>query len=136
MERSRLNQRGRQRWHQLSLLAGSDGDGSKSPEEAFRGDAVAQLQAAHIPLLDDTEDGSTGSGLMHHKFLVIDQATVIKGSTDLTSSSLHGDAGRPSNRGDLNHLLQINSPDLALLFRKEFTHMWGDGQAGQSLWPA
>ena len=62
---SRLNQRKRKRWHQLNQLADSDGDGTTSPEEAFQGDAVALLKAAHIPLIEDTEDGSRGSGLMH-----------------------------------------------------------------------
>ena len=128
---SRLNQRGRERWHRLNRLADSNGDGSTSPEEAFSGDAVALLQAAQVPLIDDTEDGSSGSGLMHHKFLVIDQATVITGSANLTSSGLHGDAGRPSSRGNVNHLLKINSSELALLFRKEFAQMWGDGTGGE-----
>ncbi|QNJ01259.1 competence protein [Synechococcus sp. A15-62] len=127
---SRLNRRGRQRWHQLNKLADSNGDGSTSSEEAVLGDAIALLQAATIPLIDDTEDGSGGSGLMHHKFLVIDQTTVITGSANLTSSSLHGDTGRPSSRGNVNHLLQINSPELALVFRQEFAQMWGDGPGG------
>ena len=124
---SRLNQRERQRWHRLNRLADRNGDGTTSPEEAFQGDAVALLKAAGISLLDDTEDGSSGSGLMHHKFLVIDQTTVITGSANLTSSGLHGDAGRPSSRGNVNHLLRVNSPELALVFRQEFTQMWGDG---------
>ena len=88
---------------------------------------MALLQAANIPLIDDTEDGSSGSSLMHHKLLVIDQTTVITGSANLTSSGLHGDAGRPSSRGNVNHLLRVNSPELALVFRQEFTQMWGDG---------
>jgi phosphatidylserine/phosphatidylglycerophosphate/cardiolipin synthase-like enzyme len=128
---SRLNQRDRQRWHQLNRLADSYGDGSTSPEEAFRGDAVALLMAAAVPIINDTEDGSSGSGLMHHKFLVIDQTTVITGSANLTSSGIHGDAGRPSSRGNVNHLLRFHSPELALLFRKEFTQMWGDGPGGE-----
>ena len=37
---SRLNQRGRRRWNQLNRLADSDGDGSTSPEEAFRADST------------------------------------------------------------------------------------------------
>jgi phosphatidylserine/phosphatidylglycerophosphate/cardiolipin synthase-like enzyme len=115
----------------LNRLADSNGDGSTTAKEAFRSDAIALLQAAQIPLFDDTEDGSRGSGLMHHKFLVIDQATVITGSANLTSSGLHGDAGRPSSRGNVNHLLRFHSPELALLFRKEFTQMWGDGPGGE-----
>ena len=70
---SRLNQRERQRWHQLNRLADRDRDGTTTADEAFHGYAVALLQAANIPLIDDTEDGSSGSGLMHHKFLMIDQ---------------------------------------------------------------
>ena len=127
---SRLNRRDRQRWHQLNQLADSNGDGITSSEEAFLGDAIALLQAAKIPLIDDTADGSSGSGLMHHKFLVIDQTTVITGSANLTSSGLHGDAGRPSSRGNVNHLLQINSPELAMVFRQQFAQMWGDGPGG------
>jgi phosphatidylserine/phosphatidylglycerophosphate/cardiolipin synthase-like enzyme len=126
-----LNKRKRQRWHQLNRLADSDRNGTTTADEAFQGDAVALLQAANIPLIDDTEDGSSGSGLMHHKFLVIDQTTVITGSANLTSSGLHGDAGRASSRGNVNHLLQINSPELALVFRQEFTQMWGDGPGGK-----
>ena len=122
---SRLNPRKRQRWHQLNSLADSDQDGTTNPDEAFRGDAVAILKAAHIPLIDDTEDGSSGSGLMHHKFLVIDQTTVITGSANLTSSGLHGDAGRPSSRGNVNHLLRFHSSELASIFREEFAQMWG-----------
>ena len=128
---SRLNQRERQRWHQLNRLADSDRNGTTTADEVFQGDAVALLQAANIPLIDDTEDGSSGSGLMHHKFLVIDQTTVITGSANLTSSGLHGDAGRPSSRGNVNHLLRVNSPELALVFRQEFTQMWGDGPGGK-----
>ena len=128
---SRLNQRERQRWNQLNRLADSDGNGTTSSQEAFRGDAVALLHAAHIPLIDDTEDGSSGSGLMHHKFLVIDQTSVVTGSANLTSSGLHGDAGKPSSRGNVNHLLRFDSPELASIFREEFNQMWGDGPGGE-----
>ena len=117
---SRLNPRERQRWHQLNRLADSDRDGTTTANEAVLGDAIALLLAANIPLIDDTEDGSSGSGLMHHKFLVIDQTKVITGSANLTSSGLHGDAGRTSSRRNVNHLLRINSPELALVFHQEF----------------
>ena len=58
---SRLNQRERQRWNQLNRLADSDG-WQHEFEEAFRGDAV-HSHAAHIPLIDDTEDGSSGAAM-------------------------------------------------------------------------
>jgi hypothetical protein len=38
----------------LHRLADSDRDGTSTANEAFHGDAVARLQAANIPLLDDT----------------------------------------------------------------------------------
>ena len=121
-----LKQRERRRWHQLNRLADSNGDGTTSPDEAFRGDAVALLKAAHIPVLDDTEDGSS-SGLMP-QVSGIDQTTVITGSANFTSSGLHGDA-EPSSRGNVNHLLRFHSPELASIFR-EFTQMW-DGPGGE-----
>ena len=74
---SRLKPRERQRWHQLNHLADSNRDGTTNGDEAFHGDAVALLQTAKVPLIDDTEDGSGGNGLMHHK-LVIDQTTVVQ----------------------------------------------------------
>ncbi|MFM7576141.1 MAG: phospholipase D-like domain-containing protein, partial [Microcystaceae cyanobacterium] len=51
-------------------------DGMLSPEESQEWDAVQILREANIPVIDDTEDGSQGTGLMHHKFMVIDQQTV------------------------------------------------------------
>ena len=59
---SRLNPLERQRWHQLNRLADSDRDGTTTANETVLGDAIALLQAANIPLIDDTEDSSSGSG--------------------------------------------------------------------------
>ena len=121
----------RHRWQQLQQLADSDGDGITTATEALQGDAVALLLQAGIPLIDDTEDGSSGSGLMHHKFMVIDQRQVITGSANFTSSGIHGDFGKASTRGNVNHILRIDSPELAALFRAEFHTMWGDGPGGE-----
>ena len=121
----------RQRWQRLQHLADLDGDGITSNEEAAAGDAVGLLQEAGIPMVDDREDGSSGSGLMHHKFLVIDGRSVLTGSANLTSSGIHGDAGRNSTRGNVNHMLHLRSEDLAELFRAEFQRMWGDGPGGR-----
>ena len=60
---------------------------------------------------------------MHQKFLVMDRTTVMKGSANLTSSTLDGDVGEPSNRGNVNHMLQINSPALTLVFPQEFAQI-------------
>ena len=94
-------------------------------------DAIALLESAGVPLLDDTADGSAGSGLMHHKFVVIDRQRVLTGSANFTSSGLHGDAGQTRSRGNVNHLLELNSPELAQLFAEEFAQLWGDGPGGQ-----
>ena len=93
-------------------------------------DAIALLERAGVPLLDDTADGSAGSGLMHHKFLVVDRQRVFTGSANFTSSGIHGDAGQASSRGNVNHLLQLESPKLAKLFAEEFEQLWGDGPGG------
>ncbi|MDM7954333.1 MAG: phosphatidylserine/phosphatidylglycerophosphate/cardiolipin synthase family protein [Cyanobium sp. CZS 25K] len=92
-----------------------------------QGDAVAVLQRAGVPLLDDTADGSRGSGLMHHKFLVVDGRVVVTGSANFSPSCIHGDAGAPSTRGNVNHLLRFESPALADVFAAEFARLWGDG---------
>ncbi|MFZ0408910.1 MAG: phospholipase D-like domain-containing protein [Cyanobium sp.] len=95
------------------------------------GDAVAILQQGGVPMLDDTADGSAGSGLMHHKFLVVDQRVVVTGSANFSPSCIHGDPDDPSSRGNVNHLLRFESPALARLFATEFERMWGDGPGGE-----
>ena len=130
--RSHLPKHQRQRWDQLQALADQDNDGITTPEEAFHGDAIAILNRHRIPWIDDTADGSRGSGLMHHKFVVIDQRVVITGSANFTASGLHGDANAPRTRGNVNHLLRLESRELAAVFRTEFLQMWGDGPGGEA----
>ena len=120
----------RQRRQQLMAMADRNRDGQLSLEELQQGDAVAILQQAGVPLIDDTADGSKGSGLMHSKYLVVDRAVVITGSTNFTASCIHGDAGAPQSRGNVNHLLRFESPALAKHFSSDFERMWGDGPGG------
>ena len=98
------------------------------------GDAIAILQRGGVPLIDDTADGSAGSGLMHHKFMVVDRAVVVTGSANFTPSCIHGDPGADPDgnrsRGNVNHLLRLHSRALALNFVAEFERMWGDGPGG------
>ena len=122
----------RQRKRQLMALADRNGDGQLSEDERQQGDAIAILQRAGVPLLDDTADGSKGSGLMHSKYVVVDGRTVITGSANFTASGIHGDPGAPLTRGNANHLLRIESPELAARFREDFEQMWGDGPGGRS----
>ena len=128
---SQLKPHQRQRWHQLEQLADQNGDGTTTSEEAQQGDAIGLLRSHRIPIIDDTDDGSRGSGLMHHKFVVIDRTVVLTGSANFTRSGMHGDANRAKTRGNVNHILRFQSRALAELFRQEFETMWGDGPGGK-----
>ena len=127
-----LNPHLRKRRQQLLALADRNGDGQLSAAEQQAGDAVAILQRAGVPLLDDTADGSKGSGLMHSKYLVIDRQRVITGSANFTPSGIHGDPDDPRTRGNVNHLLTLESAALAELFAADFSLMWGDGPGGRN----
>ncbi len=121
---SELDAHGRDRLEQLSALADRDRNGRLSSEERFHGDAMAQLEAAGVPLRDDTSDGSRGSGLMHHKFLVVDGRWVVTGSANFSSSDIHGDADGGRTSGNANHLFRFDSTALAGLFKGEFERLW------------
>ena len=100
-------------------------------EALGQGDAVAILHRAGIPLIDDTADGSAGSGLMHHKFMVVDRRVVVTGSANFSPSGIHGDVDDPRSRGNVNHLLRFDSEALAMVFAEEFDRLWGDGPGGE-----
>lgn len=123
--------RDRRRYQELVQLVDQNGDGQLSPEELSQGDALVILDQAGVPRLDDTADGSKGSGLMHHKFVVIDGRTVITGSANFTPSGTHGDFSSAASRGNANHLLRITSPELAAVLTQEFDLLWGDGPGGK-----
>ncbi len=89
------------------------------------------VQNYQIPWIDDRADGSVGSSLMHHKFVVVDNRNVIVTSANFTLSDVFGDFSNPSSLGNANNFLQIESPELAALFTEEFNIMWGDGPGGK-----
>jgi phosphatidylserine/phosphatidylglycerophosphate/cardiolipin synthase-like enzyme len=122
-----LDDRDRGRHQERQRLMDTNGDGTLTAAELDQGDAVRILQQANIPLIDDTADGSKGSGLMHHKFMVVDGQVVLAGSANWTLSGIHGDFGEPDSRGNANALVKITSPAVAALFAEEFALMWGDG---------
>ena len=126
-----LNSHSRQRRQLLMELADQNRDGEVNLEEQQAGDAVAMLNAAGVSWIDDTADGSKGSGLMHSKYVVVDRQLVVTGSANFTASGMHGDAADKRTRGNVNHLLQLESPALAELFADDFSRMWGDGPGGQ-----
>ena len=108
-------------------LIDANHNGKITAKELDRGDAIRILEKAQVPLLDDTADGSKGSGLMHHKFMIVDGKRVVMGSANWTLSGVHGDFANDASRGNANGLLQIQSSELAAVFTEEFELMWGDG---------
>ena len=121
---SELDAHGRDRLEQLAALADRNRDGRLTGDERFQGDAMALLEAAGVPIHDDTSDGSRGSGLMHHKFLVVDGRWVVTGSANFSSSDIHGDADGGRTSGNANHLFRFESAALAGVFREEFERLW------------
>jgi phosphatidylserine/phosphatidylglycerophosphate/cardiolipin synthase-like enzyme len=122
-----LTPRERQHYQEFQKLADIDGNGTLSPAEIDQRDALAILQNAQIPIVDDTADGSRGSGLMHHKFMVVDGHQVIVTSANWTMSDIYGDFSHPESEGNQNNLVQLESRQLATAFTNEFDLMWGDG---------
>jgi phosphatidylserine/phosphatidylglycerophosphate/cardiolipin synthase-like enzyme len=80
---------------------------------------VAALEAAGIPVLGDRREG-----LMHHKFLVIDNRIVWTGSMNLTPN----DVGQNDN-----NFIRLESAELAADYLAEFDEMWADRFGPDSL---
>lgn len=128
---AKMNARDRDRYQEFQKFADINKDGRLSEDELDSRDALRLIKAANVPWIDDTADGSKGSGLMHHKFMVIDDQVVVFGSANFTMSDIHGDFTKPETRGNANNLLRVESKELAKHFKKEFNIMWGDGPNGK-----
>ncbi|MDJ0689845.1 MAG: phospholipase D-like domain-containing protein [Xenococcaceae cyanobacterium MO_188.B32] len=127
---NKLTKQERLRYEELFTLVDANKNGSLSQTEINQKDALTILRNADIPVIDDTADGSKGSGLMHHKFIIIDRQKIITGSANFTLSGIHGDFSNLETRGNVNHLLLIDNRELATIFTEEFNLMWGDGLGG------
>lgn len=121
-----LDQRERQRYDDNKALIDANQDGILTPEEIQTRDALVMLDQAKISRQDDAANGSKGSGLMHHKFMVIDHQTTIVTSANWTRSDIHGDIKNLSSRGNANSLVKINSAEVAQAFSQEFDLMSRD----------
>ncbi len=106
-------------------------DGIIDEAELTQMDAIKIINEASIPMLDDTADGSKGSGLMHHKFIVIDSNVVFGGSGNFTWSDYHGDKLKVTSVGNANNFFLIENMAINKAFAEEFQIMWGDGPGGQ-----
>lgn len=129
---SDLAERDRHKYDEFLQLADTNQDGQVQSNEAIQRDAMRILELGQVPLIDDTADGSKGSGLMHHKFVVVDNQAVVTGSANFTTSGVHGDFLNPDSRGNANHLVVINDGTTAQLLTDEFNLMWGDGPGGKT----
>jgi len=117
-------------WAEVDNLVDVNHDGDISEDELATRDIPTLLALNGIPVIDDKEDGSQGSGIMHHKFVVLDGQRVIVTSANFTHSGFYGDIGTPGSRGNHENLLVLDSPALAALYAEEFAIMWGDGPGG------
>jgi phosphatidylserine/phosphatidylglycerophosphate/cardiolipin synthase-like enzyme len=122
-----LTPREQEHYQEYQKLVDIDRNGVLSQAELNERDAMTILRNARIPILDDTADGSRGSGLMHHKFMVVDGHRVLVTSANWTMSDIYGDFSHPESEGNQNNLVQMESGELAALFLTEFNLMWGDG---------
>ncbi len=130
-EVNQMTQRDRSRYQAGFNFIDINRDGTLTPAEIEQRDAFVILENAGIPILDDTADDSKGSGLMHHKFVVIDRDKLVATSANFTLSGIHGDLDAPETQGNTNNLLTIQSRELAQIFLEEFNLMWGDGVGGK-----
>jgi phosphatidylserine/phosphatidylglycerophosphate/cardiolipin synthase-like enzyme len=93
-------------------------------------DAIYMLQNAGIPVIDDSFDASRGSGLMHHKFMIVDGKTTVVSTANFTMSCIHGDLLTPGSRGNANSMILVQAPNFAKIFTDEFSQLWGNGKRG------
>lgn len=91
-----------------------DENGLEADEEPDRGQ-FAMLQEAGIEVRADTR-----SALMHNKFWIFDGQIVWTGSTNVTENGVFDQD---------NNVIVIQSPDLAMVYEREFQEMW-DGEFG------
>ena len=125
-----LTSREREHYQAFQQLVDIDRDGTLSQAEINQRDPLIILQNGGVAVVDDTADGSKGSGLMHHKFMVVDGKKTIVTSANWTMSDIYGDFSHPDSEGNQNNLIEIESGALAQAFMTEFNLMWGDGNTG------
>lgn len=116
--------------NELRAFVDLNRDGKIDSTELMTRDAVYMLQKAGVPLIDDTSDASAGSGLMHHKFVIIDGKNTIVTSANFTMSCIHGDILTPNSRGNPNSMIVVKSAAFAGIFNEEFSQLWGNGKRG------
>jgi phosphatidylserine/phosphatidylglycerophosphate/cardiolipin synthase-like enzyme len=130
-EIANLEKREQERYQDFRKFVDINKDNQITSAEISQRDSLAIVQDAQIPWIDDTADGSKGSRLMHHKFVVVDHRFVIITSANFTLSDTSGDFTNSSSLGNANNLLKVDSPELAKLITEEFNIIWGEGVGGK-----
>lgn len=77
---------------------------------------IADMMAAGIEVKEDKR-----SAIMHQKFMIVDGATLLSGSMNLTTTSLYQHN---------NNVLVFKSPELSTTFTEEFLRMFDEGKFG------
>jgi phosphatidylserine/phosphatidylglycerophosphate/cardiolipin synthase-like enzyme len=113
------------RYIDLFALVDMNRDGVLQRKELQQRDAVYILRTNRVTVKDDTFDDSNGSGLMHHKFLVIDRRTLVVSSANFTMSGIHGDFMNENSTGNANAMIILDDTKLSSTFTAEFNIMWG-----------
>jgi phosphatidylserine/phosphatidylglycerophosphate/cardiolipin synthase-like enzyme len=108
-----------------------NGNGRLELAEIETRDAIYMIRKAGIKIMDDTSDGSKGSSLMHHKFMIVDEKSTIVSTANFTMSCIHGDTLAPKSRGNANSLILVDSTSFSKLFIDEFMQLWGNGERGK-----
>lgn len=123
------NEHDQERKEDLFQFIDTNSNGKASWSEMANRDAIYILQKANVAIIDDTHDGSLGSSLMHHKFMIIDRKKVVISTANFTLSGVHGDYTRKKSLGNDNSMIVVESQEFAKFFSTEFMIMWG-GQGG------
>lgn len=124
------NEHDASRVQDLHVFVDLNGNGKFERNELETRDAIYMLKQAKIPIIDDTFDASSGSGLMHHKFVIVDGVSTVVSSANFTMSCVHGDITAPESRGNANSMIVVQSAEFAKIFTEEFRQLWGNGKRG------
>jgi phosphatidylserine/phosphatidylglycerophosphate/cardiolipin synthase-like enzyme len=127
---AKMTAREKGRYQEFYHFVDINQDNKLSPEEINQRDALVILLNGKVPIIDDAKDGSQGSDLMHHKFVIVDNRIVIVTSANFTLSDITGDFSNHQSLGNANNLLKIDSPEVANIFAEEFNFMWNDKKFG------
>ena len=87
-EVEKLPSRERDRYNEFRYLVDRNQDGQLNYDEIKQADALVILRQGKVAWIDDTADGSAGSSLMHHKFIIVDNRFLIVTSANFTSSGI------------------------------------------------